>query len=101
MKKTDKKWSQKTPEELEAVAAEFSRFIPLSETKPLTHADKRQHMAARKRGRPRIGQGADKIQISVEHGLLMQVDRVAEELNLSRSEIIARGLRAVLALSGK
>ena len=101
MAETKKKWSEKTPAELEAAAAEFNRFVPLSETKPLTQADKRKHAAARKRGRPRIGQGADKIQISVERGLLKKVDRVADELHLSRSELIARGLHAVLALTGR
>ncbi len=89
-----------SPAELDAAAEPFGRFIPFSETRPLTKADQRKLAAARKRGRPRVGQGADKIQISVEHGLLERVDRVAGELHLSRSEIIARGLRAVLAFTG-
>ena len=62
--------------------------------------EKRRHDAAAKRarcGRPTIGAGAKRIQITVERNLLAVADRRAREESISRSELIARGLRLALA----
>jgi len=56
--------------------------------------------ARSKRGRPRRGAGATVISISVERGLLERVDWTAHRLGITRSELIARGLRAALAATG-
>jgi len=63
-------------------------------------SEKRRHDAALKRarrGRPRVGAGAKRIQITVERNLLAVADRRAHEERISRSELIARGLRLALA----
>jgi hypothetical protein len=68
--------------------------------KPLTAFDRKLHVQAGLRGRPRIGLGAKKVQISVERGLLQKMDATARKLRLSRSEMIARALQTVLRIAG-
>lgn len=87
-------------EEVEAAARLFNRedYEPKFLKPPA--AEKRRHDAAVKRarrGRPRVGAGARRIQITVERNLLAIADRRAREERISRSELIARGLRMALA----
>ena len=89
-------YSERSPEELDAIADRFEQeFVP---SKPLTPAMKRKHQKARsKLGRPPVGEGARQIRISLEGGLLRRTDLVAKKQNLSRSQLIAQGLRLRLA----
>lgn len=57
-------------------------------------------MAAKKRGRPKVGEGAKRVLVSIEQGLLAEADATASRLHVSRSELIARGLRAAIACAG-
>ena|SRR5260221_14627888 len=50
----------------------------------------------RGRGRPVKGHGAVPVQITLERGLLKEVDEFAQAKGMSRSELIALGLRAVM-----
>jgi hypothetical protein len=68
--------------------------------KPLTSFDRKLHDQAGLRGRPRVGLGAQKVQISVERGLLHKADATARRLRMSRSELIARALQTVLRMAG-
>ncbi len=52
----------------------------------------RLRRAKQKRGRPAVGEGAEKIRVSVERSLLRQADAVARKENISRSQLIAQGL---------
>jgi hypothetical protein len=70
--------------------------------KPLTAADRSAHRRARdhakaKMGRPVIGEGAKIVPVSIERGLLRQVDRFAKRHKLKRSQLVAEGLRMLLA----
>lgn len=56
--------------------------------------------ATAKRGRPRQGSGATVISVSVERSLLQRADLTARRLGITRSDLIARGLRAALAATG-
>jgi len=47
-------------------------------------------------GRPRIGKGAKTISLTVEQSLLEQADAYARRHGISRSKLVAQGLRAVL-----
>ena len=47
-------------------------------------------------GRPKIGEGSKKVLITVEGGLLREADKFANRKGLSRSELIALGLRTVM-----
>jgi hypothetical protein len=66
------------------------------EFKPLTAKDRQIHRLARRRGRPRIGRGAAKVYISMEKDLLKEADSYARKHGMSRSELIATGVRAVI-----
>jgi hypothetical protein len=55
---------------------------------------------ARKRGRPRVGQGSERIVISVERGLLADADALAQKSKQSRSQLIALALRQVIGRRG-
>ena len=76
---------------------EFDQPFVFQRAKPLTPRMKAQWKRIRKRGRPPVGLGAAKIRISLERGLLHQADICAKRLHLSRSQLIARGIRAVIA----
>lgn len=90
------RYGRMTAEELESEVAQYDGSFDESKFKPLTAAEKRLDARVRM-GRPRIGRGAEKIRVSMERGLLAQVDAFARKNGLSRSQLIARGVRAVMA----
>ena len=90
------RYGRMTAEELDREVARFDRDILIDETRPLTPAQKRLHEKVRRQGRPRIGKGAKRVLVTIEGGLLEETDRLARQQDISRSQIIARGLRAVL-----
>ena len=79
--------------EREFVAATFG---PMS-----AEQRKRWQRVKRKRGRPRKGQGARVVSISVERLLLARSDALARRMGVTRAGLIARGLKAVLAAEGE
>ncbi len=95
-----KKYSEMTLAELRAATKQYDREELGLPGKPLTAYDRRLHAEARRRGRPRIGLGAEKIRVSVERELLGRADSEAKRLRISRSELIARSLRQTLKLAG-
>jgi hypothetical protein len=80
----------------EATKAYDEPFVALRESKPLTASMRRMHRRAAKRGRPRIGKGAAKLYISMERGLLKKADSFARAHGMSRAELIANGVKAVI-----
>jgi len=82
----------------DAEVAKFDRDeIPLSESRPLTPAErKRWNRIRRGLGRPQIGQGAAIVPISIERGLLKEVNAFAKAHHLKRSQMVAEGLRLVM-----
>jgi hypothetical protein len=76
----------------------YSREIPLSETRPLTKAERAQFERVRRRsvGRPKIGKGSKVVAVTLEKGLLSRVDAYAKGHGMKRAELIARGLRMVM-----
>lgn len=67
-------------------------------TRPLT-ADSRRALAraARKGGRPRIGAGAKRINVTVEKTLLSKADAYARKHKLTRAAVVAEGLKRIVA----
>jgi len=63
--------------------------------KPMTAADRAVHKRAR--GRPVVGKGAKIVPISIERTLLSEADAFARRRKLKRSEMVAQGLRLVMA----
>jgi hypothetical protein len=51
------------------------------------------------RGRPLIGKGAQRVSVTVERALLHEANKFAKSRNMTRSELIAIGLR--MAIRGK
>jgi hypothetical protein len=87
-----------TAQELDAEVAKFDRPFIADQSRPMTRSEAaRERRARRKRGRPRIGKGAQRVLITIERGLLRDTDEYARTSGLSRSQVIARGLRGVLA----
>jgi hypothetical protein len=87
--------------ELEALTADLDQEFIVDTFKPLSRRQRaRWERIKRKRGRPKVGRGAEVISVSVERELLARADRLAARLAIPRAALIARGLRAALALSG-
>jgi hypothetical protein len=95
-----KKYTEMTTDELREATRQYDREELGLPGKPLTSYDRKLHAQARRRGRPTVGLGAEKIRISLERGLLKRTDRAAKRMHVSRSELIARGLQVVLKLAG-
>ena len=91
-----------TPAQLARATAEFDREMVIAEFRPLTPRERaRWEKTRRKRGRPRKGQGAKVVSVSVERGLLARSDALAHKLGIPRAVLIERGLKAVLAVAGQ
>jgi len=54
-----------------------------------------------KRGRPRRGEGARVVSVNIERNLLARSDALAAKLGITRATLVARGLKAVLAVEGE
>ncbi len=48
-------------------------------------------------GRPKVGKGAKRVLLSIEGGLLHQIDRFAANTGISRSQLFARGVKLAMA----
>lgn len=86
------------PEELDRITADLDREFVADTFRPLTDQEaKTWRRAKRKRGRPVRGRGSKVISVSIEKRLLDRTDRLARKKRVSRAQLIARGLNAVLA----
>ena len=68
----------------------------LARSRPLNAAERRQWARFKKIGRPKIDKGVKRISLAVERDLLKKVDAYAKKHGISRAEIVAQGLRAVM-----
>ena len=86
-----------TEEQLNELGAAAEK-VTFESSRPLTSAERRAlARAARKPGRPRIGAGAKRINVTVEQVLLRHADDYARAHGLSRAAVVAEGLKRVLA----
>jgi hypothetical protein len=87
-----------TPEQKEAVFREAERIGP-GDGAPLTPAQRRRWEGVRRamKGRPRVGRGAARVQVTVERGLLEEADAYARRNGMTRAQLIARGIRLALS----
>ena len=85
--------------EYQSVDREFTR----AETQPLTGEQRKAWRKFRERrrarGRPKIGQGAKTVALTIERGLLKRADAMAKREGVSRAQIVARGLQLLLKAS--
>ncbi len=97
MSSSRKPYGKMNAAELAAATAKYDEpFGGWNEFKPTTTADRRMHKQARGRGRPKVGHGAKRVMITVEKGLLKAADDYAKRIGMSRSELVANGIRSVL-----
>lgn len=75
---------------------ECEKIGPDTPSEELTRAQKQQHQRILGRGRPRIGLGSQRTQLTFERGLLRAVDRFAKVRGLTRSRLVSDALRAYL-----
>jgi hypothetical protein len=73
----------------------------LARSRPLNAKERRQWQrfqakAKANMGRPKVGQGAKTISLTVEKSLLKQADVYAKRHGISRAQLVAQGLRAIL-----
>jgi hypothetical protein len=85
-------YDQMTAAELAEATKQYDQEFVGTPGKALTPAQKALHRRAMKRGRPRVGKGAQRINITVERGLLGRADGVAQRQGLTRAELVARAL---------
>jgi len=83
----------------EAVWEECEKIGP-DDGGPLGPGHRKAHAMARRRGRPRRGEGSEILSISMERSLVRAADAFARQHRLSRSELVSRGVRAVLVAAG-
>jgi hypothetical protein len=91
--------------ELAEATKEFDQEFIADKARPLNAADKalflraeKKAAAAGKSGRPKVGKGAERINITVERDLLHKADQFAKTLGLSRAQLVARALSRELGL---
>jgi len=96
MSKPQKKYWEMNRAELAAATKEFDKEFIADTARPMTAAERIQERRARRRGRPQIGKGAQKIHITLERGLVKQADKLAKKNGYGRSELIARALAAAI-----
>lgn len=80
-----------------AEATKGAENIEFEDTKPLSpEMAVAWEQAERGRGRPRVGEGAEKVLISMEKRLLIVTDALAKRKGLDRSKLIAQAIREML-----
>jgi hypothetical protein len=85
-------------EELAAATSQFDEPLSADKSRPLTKDEREQwNRVKRKRGRPRTGQGFERISVSLEKGLLRRATALARKRRLSRSRLVALALEQTLA----
>ena len=89
-------WEMTTPELAEATR-QFDEPFVVDRSRPLNPQEKKEwNRAKRKRGRPKNGQGFQRISVSMERALLKRVTALAKKRRLSRSKLIAEVFERVL-----
>lgn len=82
-----------------AEIAEFDNPIDPSRLKPLTPGERRSFERWRRKaraGRPKKGQGAQVISLSIERSLLAKADRFARKHQMTRAALFAKAIEAIL-----
>jgi len=96
------KYSKMSLAAIRAATVDLDREMVADEFGPLGPAERaRWERSRRKPGRPRRGEGAKVISVSVERRLLVRSDALAKNLGITRASLVERGLKAVLAAEGR
>jgi len=74
--------------------------LAVEDGKALSKGDRRLHERARRRGRPRVGAGAKRIQVTIEGGLLKRAEAFVRKHRMTRAQFLAEAVEAMLARAG-
>jgi hypothetical protein len=98
MSKKRKPYQEMNADELAEATKKYDREFVADEGRPLTASERKTFEAARRQaaGRSRKGKASEKINITIERGLLQRADGLSVKSGKSRSELIADGLRLLL-----
>ena len=88
------KFAALSPADKERVWASFNREVPASEMRPLTTAERRLH--ARGGGPSKARADAQVVNVAVDRRLLRRADAYAKANGLTRAQLVANGLAAVI-----
>jgi hypothetical protein len=93
-----KKYWNMTAAELAEVTDHFNRSFVADKSRPLTTGERKQwQRIKRKKGRPRIGKGFQRISVSLERSLLARITALARKRRMPRSKLLAQAIEAVLS----
>ncbi len=93
-----KPYWEMTAAELATATKAYDKPGVVDQSRPLTPSERQQwKRAQKKRGRPKIGKGFQRVSISIEIGLLKKVTAYAKRQQISRSKLIAMAVREVVA----
>ncbi len=92
-----KKYWEMNAVELAGATGEFDKEFVAEKSRTPDAADRAMHRKAARPGRPRVGKGAFRINVTVEQGLLLQADHFAKRRGLTRSQLVASALRREIA----
>ena len=100
--KRRKPYTEMNTRELEEATREFDKEFVADHARPLNPAERRMHRKAAKRGRgrPRVGKGAVRVDITLERDLLSRADALASSRKIGRSEMVALALEQLLRRAG-
>ena len=95
---TTKPYWEMTTEELRETTKEFDEPFVVARSRPLPPKMRAAWERAKRKkpGRPRVGQGAKRVLVTIEGGLLKQADTAAKKRGVTRSQAISEGLKAWL-----
>jgi uncharacterized protein len=87
-------------EQLTDATNRFDESLIADQSRPLTAAERAQwDRVRRKRGRPKVGKGFQRVSVSLERGLLERVTALAKKRRISRSKLLAEALEEALGRS--
>lgn len=92
-----KKYWEMTAEELNAATKEFDEPMVVDKSRSLTAQERERWKRIKGRGRPKVGQGHQRISVSIEKGLLKRATALAKKRRVSRSKLVAIALEQALA----
>jgi hypothetical protein len=92
-----KRYQDMSAAELAIATREYDEPGTIDRTRPMSPSERaEERMARHAGGRPRVGRGAERINITIERGLLAQADALARRRKIGRSEMVAQGLRLLI-----
>jgi hypothetical protein len=101
MKRKARRYQDMTAAELAEATKEYDLPGTINRTRPMSPAERAEERKARHAGgRPPVGRGSERINITIERGLLAQADAMARRQKIGRSELIARSLQLLVRKAG-